>query len=119
MWREILAITEQAYPVGHPEAFRRFGAMANLGGVLTSQAKVLLSSDRERALALWEEAESFMATGLMGMAQDPRSGSPANQRRALERQIMIYEFWHNVAPDGGWDVRAAECRTKLEKLQGP
>ncbi len=85
---------------------------------MASHAEVLLSSDRERALALWEESESLTSAGLMGMDRDPRSGSLENKRRSLERTVKIYEFWHDVAPDGGWDVRAAGWRTELEKLDG-
>ena len=84
-----------------------------------SQAKALLPTDRERALALFQEAEPLLSAGLTGMGEDPRRGSLENKRRALERTVTIFEFWHNVAPDRGWAERAAEWRTELEELRGP
>jgi hypothetical protein len=54
----------------------------------------------------------------MGMARDPRSNNLENKRRSMEGHVKRCEFWHGIAPDGGWDVRAAEWRTELEKLDG-
>jgi hypothetical protein len=88
------------------------------GEALANQAKALLPTDRERALALFQEAEPLLSAGLTGMGKDPRSGSLENKRRALERAVTIFEFWHDIAPDRGGAGRAAECRTELEKLRG-
>jgi tetratricopeptide (TPR) repeat protein len=117
--RESLAIAERLYPDGHPEAFRRFGAMAGLGVALAVQAKVLLPTDRERALALFQEAEPLLSAPFTEMGEDPRSGSLEDKRLALERAVMIVEFFHNVAPDRGWGEQAAKLRTELEKLRAP
>jgi hypothetical protein len=92
--------------------------MYELGGALASQAKALLPTDRERALALFQEAEPLLSAGLTGMGKDPRSGSLEDRLRALERMVRIFEFFHRVAHDRGWAEQAAEWRTELEKLRG-
>ena len=71
--RESLAIAERLYPDGHPEASRRFGTMTTLAGVLATQAKALLPTDRERALALFQEAEPLLSAGFTGMGEGRRS----------------------------------------------
>ena len=116
--REALEIGEQAYPEGHPKAVPRFVDMANLGQVLACQPKAQLPTDRERALALFQEAEPLLSAGLTGMLKDPRNGNLENERLALKRTVTIFEFWHNVAPDRGWGERAAEWQAELEKLDG-
>ncbi len=39
-------------------------------------------------------------------------------RQALERVVKLYEFWHAAEPDAGYEAKAAEWRTELEKLDG-
>jgi serine/threonine-protein kinase len=119
--REALAIAEWLYPEGDPEAFRRFAAMGQLGGALARQAKALLSTDRERALAVFEEAEPLIIGGMhgLGAAERNRGLNLKGKRQGLERTVNMYEFWHNVAPDRGWGDRAAEWRAELENLPEP
>ncbi len=117
--REILAIVERAYPEGHKEAFRRITAMADLGAALNKRAKQLLSTDRQRALALCEEAEPYRSAGAIGMLHEPRCLPPERRPWLMERLVEVYEFWHDVAPDAGWDVKAAQWRATLEQLQEP
>jgi tetratricopeptide (TPR) repeat protein len=119
--REALAIAEWLYPEGHPEAFRRFAAMGQLGSALARQAKALLPTDRERALALFEEAERLSIGGMNGMEEDARNRSLdlRGWRQALERAVTMLEFWHKVAPDRGWGDQAAELRAELENLPEP
>jgi hypothetical protein len=119
--REALAIAERVYPDGHAEAWRRFSTMSKLGGTLARQAKALLSTDRERALAAFEEAESLIIGGMNSVDEDARGRNInfKDKRRALEWLVTMFEFWHKVAPDRGWADRAAELRAELQDLPGP
>ncbi|UCD76441.1 MAG: tetratricopeptide repeat protein, partial [Phycisphaerales bacterium] len=108
--RESLAIAERLYPDGNGEAWRRFSAMDRLARALNSQAKVLLDTERERALALFQEAAPLITA-----CYDATPAGP-NRRQWLEEMVEVFEFWNDVAPDRSWAEEAAEWRTELEKL---
>jgi tetratricopeptide (TPR) repeat protein len=119
--QEALAIAERLYPDGDREAWRRFSGMSRLGGAMAWQARALLRTDRERALAVFEEAEPLIVGGMIGMIEEEsdRSLNFGNKRASLESTVAVFEFWHRVAPDRGWGDRAAEWRAELDDLPGP
>jgi tetratricopeptide (TPR) repeat protein len=119
--REALAIAERLYPEGHREAWRRFSTMSKLGYALAGQAKARPSTDRERALAMLEEAEPLIIGGMKGLEEEDRDRSLnlGRKRLALESVVDLYEFWNTVAPDTGKAEQAAEWRAELESLPEP
>jgi serine/threonine protein kinase/tetratricopeptide (TPR) repeat protein len=121
--REALAIVERLYPEGHPDAWRRFSTMSRLGGHMAQQAKGLLSTDPDGAVAVFAEAEPLIIGGWDGLDQENRdrglSFNLERKRSSLESAIAAFEFWHEVAPDRGWGDRAAERRARLEELPEP
>ena len=123
--RECLAIRERALNPDSPSYWLLPNAMSLLGGALAGQAAELVRTDRERSLALFQEAEPLLLDGYNGMKDDPRMPTPSaiggfdRKREALERIIKFYESWNTLVPDTGKTEQAAEWRTELEELRRP
>ena len=47
------------------------------------------------------------------------TGGISRTRSALERIVRLYDEWHAAEPDAGYEAKAAEWRTEVEKLRGP
>jgi tetratricopeptide (TPR) repeat protein len=132
--RESLEIAHRLYPDGSRGAWRRISAMRALGDTLARQAREVLETDRDRALALFEEAVPHLTGRLNGVTPPPSPHPPppnatAEQRRSAERwlkgkrqwlegMVELFEFWDAEAPDRSWSVHTARWRTELEELDG-
>ena len=93
--RECLDIRQEELPKRHrliPYA------MSILGASLAGQRK-------------FAEAEPLLLNGFTGMAGAPDT-SETRKRKALERLVKLYESWHAVEPDAGYDGMAVEWRAK-------
>lgn len=92
--------------------------MNQLGSALNFQAEVALETDRERAIAIFREADAFTWEGVHGLVADPRSGTPESKRQGLENMINVYLFWDGIAPGNGWAERAAWFQAQLDEMRG-
>ena len=92
-----------------------------LGESLAGQAAdrsltVAARFDASARIEKLREAESVLLEGYDGMKDHPDAPEDG-KRKTLERIVSLYETWHAVEPDTGYNAQAAEWRAKLAEWQ--
>jgi tetratricopeptide (TPR) repeat protein len=87
---------------------------SRLGGAVLSVAVCDPAPNSDR----FKEAETLLLTGHELMQADS-SISPRYLRDSLQRLIRLYDAWKSVAPDGGYEAKAATWKQRLEALEKP
>jgi len=96
--RECHAIREQMHPTGHPEQWRMHNVAIWLGAAITAQGR-------------FAEAEPILMAAYEGI--DPPRHALSRKRAAIEEIVRLYDAWHAAEPQGGYDAKAAQWRSRL------
>ncbi len=101
LYREALAIREKTLPPTHLDtADSRVG----LGRALTK-------------LGRYAEAEALLLAPQATYSQKP-TVPQRSVGRVLKGLVELYDAWHEAEPEKGYDVKAAEWRTRLDQYEG-